>query len=209
MSATHALYARNVQEHLSLTYGVKLKRVSFLYGAIEPDFSSMFKKYPHYLNQSLDEISERVELMIEGLDTKKELETMAFSRELGVILHYIADYFCRVHNDIRGVPHPKNRRHIHYEQKLHKFIKQCHLEVLREEVANSLEYDLKEIDRMSFKDYVIYQHNKYMKEASKRVISENKRMVKETDVVYSYEMELLVASYIVWKVMGKTKLLGK
>ena len=48
-----------------------------------------------------------------------------------------------------------------------------------------------------------------MKEASKRVITESKRMVKETDVVFSYKMELIVASYVVWKVIGKTKLLGK
>ncbi len=210
MSATHAIYVKGVEEHLRLAYGVKLKRYSLLFGALKPDFSTVFKKkYPHYMKDSLDEISGRVELITDALVTKRELETIAFSRELGVILHYIADYFCRVHNDINGVPHPRRRKHIRYEKKLHKFVKCCRLEVLREEIVNSLEYDMKEIDRMSFKDYVIYQHNKYMKEASKRVIIENKRMVKEVDVVFSYEMELLTASYVVWKVMRKTKLLGK
>ncbi len=210
MSGTHAIYAKGVEEHLHLAYGINLKRYSLIFGSIHPDFSSSFKKeYPHYLKDSLEEISQRVELMIEALDTKKELETMAFSRELGIILHYTADYFCRMHNDVGGIPHPRKRKHIHYERDLHKFIKKCHLEVLREEVVNSLDYDLKEMDRMSFKDYLIYQHNRYMKEASKRVIIESKRMVKETDVVFSYKMELIVASYVVWKVISKTKLLNK
>ena len=210
ISATHALYAKDVSEHILLVYGVKLKRYSLIYGTIEPDFSSTFKrKYPHYLKDSLDEISDRLDVIVESLDTKRELETVAFSRELGVILHYIADYFCRVHNDIGGVPHPRRSKHLRYERNFHKFVKRCHLEVLRETVMKELEYDLKEIERMSFKDYVIYQHNKYMKEASKRSISQSKRMIKETDVVYSYEMQLLIASYVVWKVMNKTKLLNK
>ena len=209
ISATHALYAKGIKEHVSLAYGINLKRYSLILGSIGPDFSSTFKKRcPHYLMDSLEEISDRVEVLIESVDTKREMETMAFSRELGVILHYVADYFCRVHNNIGGIPHPRRSRHIRYERKLHHFIKRCHLEVLREEVLNSLEYDLKEVDRMSFKDYIVYQHNKYMKEASKKVVSASKRMVRETDVVYSYETELLVASYVVWKVMGKTKLLG-
>ena len=142
VSATHALYAKSVNEHLKLAYGINLKRYSLILGSIGPDFSSTFKKRcPHYLEDSLEEISERVEVLVESIDTKREMETMAFSRELGVILHYVADYFCRMHNNIGGVPHPRRRRHIHYERKLHRFIKKCHLEVLREEVIKNLEYD--------------------------------------------------------------------
>ena len=50
MSMTHALYAKHVAEHIFLVYGVKLKRYSLIYGAIKPDASTIFAKYPHYIN---------------------------------------------------------------------------------------------------------------------------------------------------------------
>ena len=156
ISATHAIYVKGVEEHLRILYGVKLNSHSLKFGAIHPNASFAFhKKYPHYLKDSLDEIAMRVELMTEMLETRKELETKKFSRELGVILHYVADYFCRAHNDFKGIPPSSKRKHRCYERKLHRFVKRCRLEVLREEVMEILDYDLKEIDRVSFKDYVI------------------------------------------------------
>ena len=112
MSMTHALYAKHVAEHIFLVYGVKLKRYSLIYGAIKPDASTIFAKYPHYINLSLDNLCETVDDLIETIEGRNELETRAFARELGVVLHYISDYFCRVHNDVNGIKHPQNFRHI-------------------------------------------------------------------------------------------------
>lgn len=209
MSMTHALYAKHVAEHIFLVYGVKLKRYSLIYGAIKPDVSTIFAKYPHYINLSLDNLCEMVYDIIETIEGRNELETRAFARELGVVLHYIMDYFCRVHNDINGIKHPKNIKHIWYEQGLQRTIKKYELEALREEVTNDLDYDIKKIDMISFKDYIIYKHNKYMKEAGKMYIHDNKKKRKKTDIVYSYKMDLLVASYIVKKILDKTKLLTR
>ena len=55
-SQTHALYAKHVAEHIFLVYGVKLKRYSLIFGAIKPDVSTVFAKYPHYINVSLDNL---------------------------------------------------------------------------------------------------------------------------------------------------------
>ena len=207
MSSTHALYAKHVTEHIFLVYGVKLKRYSLIFGAIKPDVSTIFAKYPHYIELSLDNLATTVDLLIENIEGRKELESRAFARELGVILHYIADYFCRVHNDINGKKHLKNMKHIWYEKKLHKVIKKYELESLREEVANDLEYDLKKIDMLSFEDYVIYKHNRYMKDAGKLFLHDNSKKRMQVDVKYSYKMELLIASYIIKKINDKTKLL--
>lgn len=209
MSMTHALYAKHVAEHIFLVYGVKLKRYSLIYGAIKPDASTIFAKYPHYINLSLDNLCETVDDLIETIEGRNELETRAFARELGVVLHYIADYFCRVHNDVNGIKHPKNFRHIWYEQGLHRAIKKYELEALREEVTNDLDYDIKKIDMISFKDYIIYKHNRYMKETGKMYMKDNNKKRKKTDIVYSYKMELLISSYIVKKILDKTKLLGR
>ena len=209
MSMTHALYAKHVAEHIFLVYGVKLKRYSLIYGAIKPDASTIFAKYPHYISLSLDNLCETVDDLIETVEGRNELETRAFARELGVVLHYIADYFCRVHNDVRGIRHPKNFRHIWYEQGLQRVIKKYELEALREEVTNDLDYDIKKIDMISFKDYIIYKHNRYMKEAGKMYMKDNNKKKRRIDIVYSYKMELLISSYIVKKILDKTKLLGR
>ncbi len=209
MSMTHALYAKHVAEHIFLVYGVKLKRYSLIYGAIKPDASTIFAKHPHYINLSLDNLCETVDDLIETIEGRNELETRAFARELGVVLHYIADYFCRVHNDVNGIKHPKNFRHIWYEQGLQRAIKKYELEALREEVTNDLDYDIKKIDMISFKDYIIYKHNRYMKETGKMYMKDNNKKRKKTDIVYSYKMELLISSYIVKKILDKTKLLGR
>lgn len=209
MSMTHALYAKHVAEHIFLVYGVKLKRYSLIYGAIKPDVSTVFAKYPHYINASLDNLCETADMLIEDIEGRKEMETRAFARELGVILHYIADYFCRVHNDINGQKHLKRFKHIWYEQRLHKVIKKYELEALREEVTNDLDYDLKKIDMISFKDYIIYKHNRYMRDAGKMYVYDNNKRRRQTDIKYSYKMELLVASYIIKKINDKTKLLGR
>ena len=207
MSMTHALYAKNVAEHIFLVYGVKLKRYSLIYGAIKPDASTVFAKHPHYINVSLDNLCETTDMLIDNIEGRNELESRAFAKELGVILHYIADYFCRVHNDVNGEKHLKNFKHIRYELKLHRVIKKYELEALREEVTNDLDYDLKKIDMISFKDYIIYKHNRYMKDAGKMYVHENNKRRKQTDIYYSYKMELLIASYIIKKINDKTKLL--
>ena len=103
----------------------------------------------------------------------------------------------------------KNFRHILYEQRLHGAIKKYELEALREEVANDLDYDLKKMDMLSFEDYIIYKHNRYMKDAGKMYVYDNNKRRKQTDIKYSYKMELLVASYIIKKINDKTKLLGR
>ncbi len=209
MSMTHALYAKDVARLIFLVYGIKLKRYSLIYGAIKPDASMIFAKYPHYMNASLDNLCETVELLIENIEGRKEIETRSFARELGVVLHYIADYFCKVHNDVGGKRHPKNWKHILYEQKLHRYIKKAKLEPLMEEVKNDLDYDLKKIDSISFEDYIIFKHNKYMKEAGKLYTYDDAKRKKENDLTYSYKMDLLIAAYIIKKITDKTKLLGK
>ena len=208
MSTTHARYAKQVCEHINSVYGIALKKYSLIYGAIKPDISTVFAKYPHYITESLDNLCENVDLLIDNVEGRNEMETRAFARELGVILHYIADYFCRVHNDINGLKHLKNLKHIRYEKSWQRQVKKYKLETLKDEVVKDLDYDLKKIDMISFEDFIVYKHNKYMREAGKMYVKDNNTKRKDTDIKYSYKMELIVASYIVKKIIDKTKLLG-
>ena len=110
-------------------------------------------------------VCESANILINSTTSLSELETRAFSRELGVIMHYVTDYFCRVHNDINGIKHSENLRHIIYEQKFQRTLEEYELEILREKNLNNEDEAIKRINNTSLKMYLMYKHNKYMKEA--------------------------------------------
>ena len=200
MSLTHIAYARQIEEHIALKYGVNLKHYSLIYGSIKPDASILFGgKAPHYINISLDMICDSANILIKTTDSLNQLETRAFSRELGVIMHYVTDYFCRVHNDINGIKHSENFRHIVYEQRFHKNLEVYELEMLREKNLNNENDAIKRMNNTSMKMYLMYKHNKYMKEAGKLFFYNNIERKRIIDMQYSFCTSIEVASYIVNK----------
>lgn len=204
MSLTHIAYARQIEEHIALRYGIKLKHYSFIYGSIKPDASILFGgKTPHYINISLDMICESANILINSTNSLSEIETRAFSRELGVIMHYVSDYFCRVHNDINGVKHSESLSHVIYEQRFQKRLEEYELEILREKNLSNEEEALKRINNTSIKMYLLYKHNKYMKEAGRSFFynsTEKKRLI---DLQYSFCTSMEIASYIVDKLLRR------
>lgn len=200
MSLTHVLYAKEILEHISLKYGINLKGYSLIYGSVKPDVSILFLgKTKHYFDVSLDMVCESANIMISAINSKEEIEAKAFARELGVILHYIADFFCRVHNDINGTSHSENFRHILYEQRFQNALEEYELDVLREEILLIEEKEITKIEMMSLKNYLIYRHNKYMKEAGKFYFYNSLEKMRNIDLKYSFGLSLIVASYIVKK----------
>lgn len=197
MSATHAMYAKKIYEHIYLMYGVKLKKYNLIYGSIKPDVSILFPKYPHYINDSLDSLCESVDMIIKSTHNQREVETRAFSRELGVVLHYMTDFFCMVHNDVNGKKHPTNYKHIAYEQSFQNKLKSFELDEVREKVANSFYDELKRINNTSLKSYIVYKHNKYMKEIGKSYLYNSNNKKRNIDINYSLGMPMIIASYII------------
>ena len=197
MSATHAMYAKKIYEHIYLMYGVKLKKYNLIYGSIKPDVSILFPKYPHYINDSLDSLCESVDMIIKSTHNQREVETRAFSRELGVVLHYMTDFFCMVHNDVNGKKHPTNYKHIAYEQSFQNKLKSFELDEVREKVANSFYDELKRINNTSLRSYIIYKHNKYMKEIGKSYLYNSNNKKRNIDINYSLGMPMIIASYII------------
>ena len=178
-------------------YGVKLKKYNLIYGSIKPDVSILFPKYPHYINDSLDSLCESVDMIIKSTHNQREVETRAFSRELGVVLHYMTDFFCMVHNDVNGKKHPTNYKHIAYEQSFQNKLKSFELDEVREKIANSFYDELKRINNTSLKSYIIYKHNKYMKEIGKSYLYNSNNKKRNIDINYSLGMPMIIASYII------------
>lgn len=201
MSMTHAIYARQVREHIFLRYGIKLKKASLIYGSVKPDASTLFAKYPHYIDKSLQMVCQRLTILEDSTNGIKEIETRAFARELGVALHYVADYFCKVHNDINGIKHNEGFMHVVYEQRLHNSIKLSDVEVIREEVVARIEQEMEKIDKVTLCKYIAIKNRKYIKEAGKLFFYDNASKHYMIDLKYSLEMVLLVASHVVEKTL--------
>ena len=145
MSVTHAIYAKKIVEHIKLMYNVNLKKYNIIYGSIKPDISVLFSKHPHYINKSLNEMCKNVNLLIKLTDGRYGIESRSFARELGTVLHYTADFFCKAHNDINGQPHLTNYYHILYEQRFQNQLRAYELDVVRENVINFIDYNLEKI----------------------------------------------------------------
>ena len=197
MSAMHAMFAKELYEHIYLMYGVRLKKNSLIYGSIKPDMTTLFARYPHYIDNSLDMLCERIEALKDVVIFDRGVKTRAFARELGVACHYIADYFCRVHNDINGIKHDEHLAHVIYEQKMNMRISQSYLDVIREKHLNQIEQEIEKIEMNDIKKYILDNHDEYMILAGKKDVCKNKKKQYAIDVEYALKMILTISSSIV------------
>ena len=120
-------------------------------------------------------------------------------------MHYITDYFCRVHNDINGIKHSESFSHVLYEHNFQKSLEIYELEILREKNLINEEEAIKRIDNTSLKMYLLYKHNKYMKEAGKLFVYNNNEKKRQLDLQYSFCTSIEVASYIIKKCLESFK----
>lgn len=112
---THRQIGRMVNKIIEKDLNVQLRSISLEYGSVKPDISPKYKSVQHTIDGSFH--------MVQGLindifnrpipTTKKELRK--FCVELGVVLHFISDYFCQAHNT--RIP---LRHHYMYERRLAK-----------------------------------------------------------------------------------------
>jgi hypothetical protein len=125
-SFSHIRIGNLLNDYLKKNYGVTLCKMSYLYGNLLPDFSRRYKSRPHqpecwenYLKQEYKALLERSR---RGMRLGR-----ASSRRLGIISHFLADFFCYPHtNTYAGT----SVAHIKYEWHLNAFLRK-NLEDLR------------------------------------------------------------------------------
>jgi len=114
---THRQIGKLVFKVVQKEYCISLKRIALEYGSIKPDIHPSFKSIPHTKTRSFGIVKD---LIFDLLDkpiplTKREMRK--FSTKLGIVLHFLSDYFCYVHNN--GTDESL-RKHYLYERKLAK-----------------------------------------------------------------------------------------
>jgi hypothetical protein len=112
-------------------WNLPLSRKRFLRGCVKPDMTSLFIRHPHFWRMSKKFFFKKVK-KVSGMEIRKGRKNKKFSEDLGVILHYAADFFTSVHNiepnDIAA--------HLAFERALHEdFLRLCTEDSLRDGLA--------------------------------------------------------------------------
>jgi len=113
---THLLMSHILYDYLSKRQNIKINKLAFLYGCVKPDISNADINQEHTLDSSINSLNKYSEKLLTNNISIKD-----FSVSLGVICHFICDYFCLYHNDEYCLKN--NFQHFLYEIKLHyKFL---------------------------------------------------------------------------------------
>ena len=123
---THMLLANNI---LSRSNGKKVYLINknrFLWGNVKPDCASKYKLKKHYYEESIEMILEKIYFLSSFSinDIYYNYGKKKFSEELGVVCHFLCDFFCMPHNrrmEFKNAIDMKN--HVIYENKLAKAAK--------------------------------------------------------------------------------------
>ena len=116
---THLLIGKSLVENINENKSFFISDKNFIYGNIKPDISSKYVLQKHYLEESLEMIFTKVEYLCTlNLDCiSKYFSISKFSQELGVICHFLCDFFCVPHSRRWEMTHSMNK-HITYEKEL-------------------------------------------------------------------------------------------
>ena len=131
-----------------------LKKSIFAFGNIFPDISFTFVKRPHIPSIMYDTVMHRINKTMNLSDQENHLNYFS----IGIITHYLADFFCAAHTEPFG---EDARAHYLYEQQLESYVNQC-----RDLIDNMYVFDQNEdLIKMignSHKEYVkdAFSHNK-------------------------------------------------
>jgi hypothetical protein len=109
----HCLLAVQIRKYVKAHTGVGLRLFRFAYGNIKPDLAPGMIIPFHKIDCSLNELGERVEELFST--DEGAISAKSFIVKLGVITHFISDYFCSAHS---GFYKGKPVRHWLYETRM-------------------------------------------------------------------------------------------
>ncbi|NLM51172.1 MAG: zinc dependent phospholipase C family protein [Clostridiaceae bacterium] len=152
---SHLTIANIICDNLQNERIKNINRPKFMLGNILPDIAIKLSNLSH----KIDYVLGFVKKLMEDLVLKSQSPTFkkkSQSQVLGIICHFIADFFC--------YPHNKNYpfgivKHLYYEQKISKYIKYykdlTHLPIIKGRISiNSVEDIINEIKRVH-KEYMV------------------------------------------------------
>lgn len=121
---THVLIGKRVYDYIKSTLNIELGKKKFLYGNVKPDIIFRLSSRSHRLKDSLEFVLDE----IERLTKIENISSSQFSVDLGVISHFMADFFCSPHyykyEEFNNIS-----KHLYYEYNLHNEFKKVSKEI--------------------------------------------------------------------------------
>ena len=95
----HLLISNSVRKIVYDQIGARLNLTGFLFGSILPDLSKKYGEKPHFLKSSMGFVLDSTVQLNHNSDGSTQIGSYAYSRNVGVITHYLSDYFCYAHSE--------------------------------------------------------------------------------------------------------------
>lgn len=132
MMNTHMMIADYILDNLREDRSHLINRKRFIWGNIKPDCASRYKFKKHYYTESIDMIVDMIDRLssLSITEINNESSIGKFSGELGVICHFLTDYYCLPHFqrwEFKNAIKP----HILYERELSKVAKNYKINVIK------------------------------------------------------------------------------
>lgn len=116
--SVHLLLGVYINKYVKEKYGIYLDKESFLFGNILPDLCLNFMIRPHTIKNYSYCLQSRIQNLLHN-KSASAIYGKNYSRQLGIICHYYADYFCYPHRlDYTG----DIVSHIKYERDLKRYL---------------------------------------------------------------------------------------
>jgi len=95
---THARIGRMIADDLARSKGVRLDMAAFETGCVLPDKRLRYMLlHPHFFDRSFSYLCRLIRKTLRDMQNSL-MDFSKFSLRLGIICHYVADFFCHAHN---------------------------------------------------------------------------------------------------------------
>lgn len=95
---THLGISVRIMDALREKMNIQLNRAGFMLGNIKPDLSPRLIAIPHFKEDAIGFIQSEIKKLINTKINPYTECTREFSENLGIIIHYVSDFFCHVHS---------------------------------------------------------------------------------------------------------------
>lgn len=130
MINTHKVMGENIIKYANTKSVYLINDKRFIWGNVKPDCTPKYKFKKHYFNESIDMIVEKIKYLssLTLEEVYYDITIGKFSEELGVVCHFLCDFFCAPHYyrwEFKSTSAVKH--HMMYENKLAKLAKDFEL----------------------------------------------------------------------------------
>lgn len=185
---THFMISKSVINNIDQSKSFFINESNFIYGNMKPDAFSKYVLKKHYLDESLDMIISKIKyltsLTLNGIS--KYFSVSKLSQELGVICHFLCDFFCVAHSQRWELKHSMSK-HISYEKELACVAKELDLSKFK------FKFKGESITNNNFEDFFNNLYSEY-----------KNRLDYENDLLFSTYVCNSVLNYVLDSILSNT-----